>query len=250
MTKPYYPIAAKKDIALFVFGDHASKHIPEELNNLGLSGNDLTRHIAWDIGTDVIVRYLCEHFGCAGQLAGVSRLVIDYNRDTEMNSSIPVESDGTIIPGNIGIKESERQRRIDSYHAPYHTALNASLMSYDDPLVISVHSFTPKPDLGDVRLVDIGLLVKHDEESADALKGMFMLLGQNFVVSVNEPYSAHVLNYTIDTLVASRGLRHLAIEVNQRHIDTDDKALYMAKILADRLEPIVNKTYNSMLPRP
>ncbi|MGJ8562677.1 MAG: N-formylglutamate amidohydrolase [Alphaproteobacteria bacterium] len=250
MTKPFHPIAAKQEVSLFVFGDHASKYIPDDLNNLGLTGDDLTRHIAWDIGTEVIVRHLCEHFGCAGQLAGASRLVIDLNRDTEMLSSIPVESDGTAIPGNAGIDVDERQRRIDTYHTPYHAALDCALAGYDDPLVISMHSFTPKPHLGEVRGVDIGLLVKHDEESAEALAGMFMLMGQNFRVAMNEPYSAHALNYTIDTSVASRGFRHLAIEINQRLIDTDVKALDMAKILADRLEPIVYKTYHSILPRP
>ena len=246
MEKPFDTIVATKDVSLFVFGDHASKHIPEDLNNLGLSGDDLTRHIAWDIGTEVIVRHLCGHFGCAGQVAGQSRLVIDLNRDTEMPSSIPVESDGTKIPGNIGLTDQQRQDRIDKYHTPYHAALSDSLAAYEDPLVISMHSFTPKPHLGDYRLVDIGLLVKHDEPSAKALEEMFMRLGQHFTIGINEPYSAHVLNYTIDTVIAARGLRHLAIEINQRHIDTDAKALDIAKTLADRLEPIVYKTFKSM----
>lgn len=243
MEHPFHSIAATRDISLFVFGDHASRHIPESLNNLGLSGDDLTRHIAWDIGTDVIVRHLCEHFGCAGQLAKTSRLVIDLNRDTEMLSSIPVDSDGTIIPGNQNLTQAERKSRIEAYHTPYHSALSAALESYDDPLVISMHSFTPKPDLGDERRVDIGLLVKHDEVSAEALRQQFDRSDEDFIVGINEPYSAHILNYTIDTAVTGRGLRHLAIEVNQRHIDTDAKALSMAKILAKQLEPIVDGSF-------
>lgn len=238
METAFETISAARDIKLFVFGDHASRHIPEELDNLGLSGDDLTRHIAWDIGTDVIVRYLCEHFGCAGQIASVSRLVIDLNRDTDMPSSIPVDSDGTIIPGNRNISPAERQTRIETYHRPYHAALSDRLDSYDDPLVISMHSFTDKPTLGDLRHVDIGLLVKHDEASADRLFHRIKEQGE-FNVAINEPYSAHVLNYTIDTAVAARGLRHLAIEIKQSHIDTDEKALRMAKILAERLEPLI-----------
>jgi len=35
-------------------------------------------------------------------------------------------------------------------------------------LIVSVHSFTPKPDLGEKRTLDIGLLVKHDETTAQA----------------------------------------------------------------------------------
>lgn len=250
MEKPFHKIAATKDVPLFIFGDHASRHIPEGYDNLGLSGEDLTRHIAWDIGTEVIVRRLCEYYGAAGQVAGVSRLVIDMNRDTAMPSSIPVDSDGTAVPGNQDLTNEERQARIDTYHTPYHAALNASLNAYEDPLVISMHSFTAKPDLGEYRLLDIGLLVKHDEPSAQALEEMFMRLGRNFTLGMNEPYSAHVLNYTIDTAVAARGFRHLAIEINQDLIDTDEKALDMATVLAGRLEPIVNKTFQPLMPRP
>jgi len=54
MTISHHSIKATKDTPFFVFGDHASKHIPAEYNNLGLSGDDLTRHIAWDIGTETI----------------------------------------------------------------------------------------------------------------------------------------------------------------------------------------------------
>jgi len=239
MSEAFHTIAPTRDVPLFIFGDHASRHIPDEYNNLGLSGEDLSRHIAWDIGTDIIVKHLCAHFGCAGQIAAISRLVIDLNRDVTMPSSIPVESDGTHIPGNENLNEHERQKRIDKYHTPYHSALSQTLDSYKDPLVISIHSFTPKPDLGDLRTVDIGLLVKHDEPSATALTEQFEKSSHDYKIRINEPYSAHILNYTIDTAVASRNMRHLAIEVNQGHIDNDDKAFRVAKILADHLEPIV-----------
>ena len=112
----------------------------------------------------------------------------------------------------------------------------------DDPLVISVHSFTPKPDLGDVRHVDIGFLVKHDVDSAEQLGEMFMRLGRAFTLGINEPYSAYDLNHTIDANIAPRGLRHLAIEIRQDHIDTEVKARDIANVLADRLEPIVNRS--------
>ena len=239
-------IKAKRDFPLFVFGDHASRHIPDKYDNLGLHGADLTRHIAWDIGTDIIIKHLCEHFGCAGQLAAVSRLVIDLNRNSNSPSLIPSDSDGTRITGNINLSPKERQDRIELYHSPYHQALGQAIDALPDPLIISVHSFTPKPDLGDVRLVDIGLLVKHDIETAHALREMFMRLGMNYTLGINEPYSAYDLNYTIDMTAAPRGLRHLAVEINQGLIDTDAKALSMAKTLADRLEPIVYRSFRSI----
>jgi predicted N-formylglutamate amidohydrolase len=238
MIVPFHTIKAKRSVPLFIFGDHASRHIPDEYNDLGLTGEDLTRHIAWDIGTETIVRYLCQHFGCAGQLAGVSRLVIDLNRDISMPSVIPQKSDGTVIPGNLNLTLEDKQTRIDRFHRPYHAALADSLRPYDDPLVISVHSFTQKPDLGEFRSLDIGLLVKHDEATAETLRKSIVELDK-YSIGINEPYSAHDLNYTIDTAVASQGFRHLAIEINQSLIDRADSAKQMAIMLAGRLGPLV-----------
>lgn len=238
MSEAFHSIEAVRDTPLFIFGDHASRHIPDEYDNLGLSGADLTRHIAWDIGTETVLRYLCKHFGCAGQLAGVSRLVIDLNRSLDMKGLIPEESDGTVIQGNKGLSDKQRQDRIDRFYHPYHAGLNSAIDALGDPLVVSVHSFTPKPDLGGVRLVDIGLLVKHDMDSAEQFREM---LAHSFTTGMNEPYSAYDLNHTIDANVASRGLRHLAIEIRQDHIDNEEKARAIAQILAEHLEPLINR---------
>ena len=48
--------------------DHASKFIPPELNNLGLSGEDLTRHIAWDIGAAAVAEILSQRFDFSSSL--------------------------------------------------------------------------------------------------------------------------------------------------------------------------------------
>jgi len=49
------------------------------------------------------------------------------------------------------------------------------------------------------------------------------------------------LNHTIDANIAPRGLRHLAIELRQDHIDTDEKAQNMARVLAVTLEPLLTR---------
>jgi len=140
--KPYDDIPATRDVPLFVFGDHASSHIPAGYDNLGLSGEDLTRHIAWDIGTETVVRTLCAEFGCAGQVAGVSRLLIDFNRVLTMTTLIPATSDQTVIPGNQHIDHKERQRRIDTYYTPYHDNIGQALEAMGFGMGISIHSFT------------------------------------------------------------------------------------------------------------
>jgi len=45
MSEAFEYIPSRGHQELFIFGDHASRHIPSEYNNLGLSGDDLTRHI-------------------------------------------------------------------------------------------------------------------------------------------------------------------------------------------------------------
>jgi len=247
MTLPFEHIPPQGRDDVLVFGDHASKHIPDEYDNLGLSGDDLTRHIAWDIGTEAIVRRLCAHFKCAGQLAGTSRLVIDLNRDLLMDSLIPEDSDETVIQGNQGLSKAQRQDRIDRFYTPYHQALGQELDKLgDDPLVLSIHSFTPHPRGGARRETDIGLLVKHDEVTAERFKQGCEALGQGLNVGINKPYSAYDLNYTIDEHVAPRHLRHLAIEIRQDLVDTPAGIIKMSNLMVDRLEPLIRRAHIPM----
>ena len=60
--------------------DHASNHIPEELNNLGLPPSELQRHIAWDIGAAGVTNALSDILGAPAILSDTSRLVVDCNR--------------------------------------------------------------------------------------------------------------------------------------------------------------------------
>lgn len=242
MTEAFKLIPDEGNRDIFVFGDHASKYIPPELDNLGLNGEDLTRHIAWDIGTEVVIRQLCEHFKCAGQLAAFSRLVIDPNRDASAEDLVPEVSDGTVIPGNRNLSAADLQHRIENYHQPYHNQVSETLRSLEQPFVIYIHSFTPRPHKGENRSMDFGLLVKHDPGSADILRENLLTLPQNFTVEVNQPYSAEYYNHTMDTHVVRPALRHLAIEIRQDHIDTEDKARQIAALLADCIEPVISRS--------
>ena len=241
MSKPYEFIPAARDVPLFVFGDHASRHIPSEYDNLGLSGDDLTRHIAWDIGTETVVRTLCTEMGCAGQLAGVSRLLIDLNRVLTMTTLIPEVSDATVIPGNQNIDHRERQKRVDQYYAPYHENIGRALDAMGFGMGISIHSFTPQLKGKAPRELDIGLLFKVDEASAERFKTELSKVKPDWRVAYNEPYSAFDLNHTVDEHLDSRGLPHLSIEVNQAMIDTDAKAVSVARDLAKALRPLISK---------
>lgn len=232
------------NVPLFIFGDHSSAHIPDGFDNLGLSGDDLTRHIAVDIGTEGLIRNLCARFGCAGHLAGVSRLVIDCHRDPNAPGLIPPISDGTQIPGNTDISEQDRARRIKDIHTPYHAALTAGLDEVcersHDPLIVSVHSFTPKLKSGGAfRDVQIGLLCKADIESSRAALNYFKSNEPGFDTRINAPYSAYEFFYTVDVQIAPRGLRHLTFEIRQDLIDTRSGIDAMTQVLERALTALI-----------
>ena len=72
---------AKGAAPLVLTCEHASHVVPVEYDELGLDVEQLTDHIGWDIGACDVTQALAARFDAAAVLAGVSRLVIDCNRD-------------------------------------------------------------------------------------------------------------------------------------------------------------------------
>lgn len=227
--------------AVFVFADHASNHVPDWIGGLGISAVDAQRHIAWDIGTEWVARELCRQLSCGGLICGFSRLVIDANRHLHFDGLIPSLSDGTLIPANVDLSEAQRQDRIDRLYTPYHEALSDALDVRPDTLAISIHSFTPQLSGQPPRRTDIGMLVKDDPDTADRFIVALKPRVPDLHIEINQPYSAYVLNHTVDHNVVPRGLRHLAIELRQDHISTQADALSMAQILARAIEPLLTE---------
>ncbi|PHR57213.1 MAG: N-formylglutamate amidohydrolase [Robiginitomaculum sp.] len=231
-------LAPTSTTPVFCFCDHATNHVPSVYDNLGLGDADLNRHIGWDIGAEALTRQFCSIFGSAGLLAGFSRLLIDPNRDLESAALVSKTSDGTIIPANQNLTPQDRQARIHHFYEPYHHALETQLdmvqERFVDPLIISIHSFTPKPHQGSKRDIDIGILWKTDEDEAIRLRAEIERI-HPYLVGLNEPYSALELNYTMDRHVIPRGLRHITFEVRQDLVDTAAKISKMAEHLSQAL---------------
>lgn len=224
---------------VFVFADHASNHTPDWIGDLGLSDAIMSRHIAWDIGTEWVARDLCDQLSCAGLLCGFSRLVIDANREPGTDGSIPLISDGTPIPGNAELSLPQIQERKHRLHDAYQSTLGERLDDRPDCLAISIHSFTPQLQDQPKRTTDIGLLVKDDSETAIAFIVNMADIAPDLQVDVNEPYSAHDLNHTVDHNIVPRSLRHLVIEVRQDHIGTKADAKRMSEKLARAIRPLI-----------
>lgn len=130
-----------------LIGDHAGRAIPGGLADLGLGGDDLLRHIAWDIGVHGLGSMLAERLDAVFIRQNYSRLVIDCNRDPSSAEAIPLVSDETPIPGNCGLSEGDRQARVAQIHVPYQAAIAAEIAARAaagmPTVLVSLHSFTP-----------------------------------------------------------------------------------------------------------
>jgi len=223
---------------LVIVSDHASRRVPRALGDLGLSPKQFEKHIAYDIGADMITRRLADRLDARAVLGTYSRLVIDLNRQPGDPGCIPAVSDGIEVPANQGLSEDQALCRIETLHTPYHEAINreiASVWRRDDkpPAVFSIHSFTPSMN-GEDRIWDIGVLWNRDPRLPLPLIEQ-LSHWDGLHVGDNEPYSARDLAYTIDMHGAAGGLANCAIEIRQDHCATPEEASHWADILADAL---------------
>lgn len=198
--------------------DHASHFVPAELNGLGIEAQELERHIGWDIGAAGVTGVLSEYFDAPAILSGVSRLVIDCNRQLEGSDLIPENSDGTLIPGNLGLSETARLNRIDRWFRPYHDAAEAVLAGRKETVVVSIHSMTPS--LGGIaRPWQIALSSYVDRSLTEPVIAALRASG-DCVVGDNQPYDLDpAVDYSVPYHAMGRGLQHLQVEFRQDEVE-------------------------------
>jgi predicted N-formylglutamate amidohydrolase len=239
--QPYEIIAPKPGSQgenIVIIADHASNHVPDGIN-LGVEPAVMTQHVAIDIGVAPVSRLLCEQIGCGAVLAGVSRLVIDFNREEDGPGLIPLVSDGIAVPGNVGV---DPQARLAAYYRPYHDAVAATLAGLASPFSLSLHSFTPRlatrPD--EARPWDIGILYNRDDRAARIAIPMLQAAGLH--VGDQLPYSGTVLNATMNRHAEQPGRPYLGVEMRQDRVAAAAGAARMAEILA----PVMLACRNSL----
>jgi predicted N-formylglutamate amidohydrolase len=224
--------------------DHAGNGLPPEYGTLGL-GPELATHIGYDIGAAEVTRRLAKRFGAPAVLARWSRLLIDLNRGEDDPTLVMKLSDGSVIPGNRDAGPEEIARRIRAYHAPYHAAIDRQLAEFRAagrvPVIVSLHSFTPRWK-GRKRPWEIGVLWDRDDRLAGPL--MAKLAAAGFAVGDNEPYSGELENDCLYRHGTANGLPHVLIEIRQDLIASADAACAMA----DRLHPIIAEALAAMGP--
>lgn len=201
-----------------LLGDHAGRGIPSRLQDLGLREPDLSRHIAWDIGVAALGARLAEKLDAPFIAQRWSRLVIDCNRDPGRADSIPEASDGSTIPGNLGLTGDERAARVAQVFAPYHARITRELDARAarnlPTVVVALHSFTPVM-AGFARPWLFGILHLGASPFSDAVLAGLRAEPDAPVVGDNEPYRMDEVDYTIPHHAIGRGLDYVELEVRQ-----------------------------------
>ena len=208
--------------------DHASNHVPDDLE-LGIAPERLEQHIAVDIGVSGIAGRMARQHNIPAHLARVSRLVVDLHREEDHPNVVPTESDGVLIPGNIG---ADVEGRLERFHRPYHGALAEWLDAAAPKLIISLHSFTPKLATSDEeRPWECALLYSQDDRAARHAIRLFSEQGLN--VGDNQPYSGKELNATMNRHAEAHGRYYCALEVRQDLIANRADQSRWAALIAD-----------------
>lgn len=227
-----FSLLAGGDSPALIVGDHASNHVPADID-LGICPTLLDQHVALDIGVAEVAALLTERLGCTAILGGVSRLVIDLNREEDAPCLIPHNSDGRIIPGN---EHADREMRLDRFHRPYHAEVARLLRAIDGPFILSLHSFTPslssEPDKA--RPWEIGILYNEDDRAARI--AIPMLREAGLIVGDQLPYSGKLLNATMNRHAEANGIPYLGVEMRQDISGTDEGQRRFADLLAPVVE--------------
>ena len=204
--------------------DHASNRFPRSLGTMGLDYLDRVSHIALDIGANAVAETLADNLGATAVLCQYSRLIVDCNRKLIDDNAFVECSAGVDVPGNHNLQESEKVKRASEIYWPYHNTIKNQIVRLRkhgiNPIVISIHSFTPVMN-GSDREWEIGVLWDKDPLTAEIF--LSKLVEAGYVVGDNKPYSGKdPEDFTIDFHAESIGLPHVGIEICQNLINDDD----------------------------
>lgn len=234
----YETVGADRHSPWLIACDHATNRVPPCVGGgtLGLSDEEMSRHIAWDVGAAGVTRGLIGHLDCTGILSRFSRLVIDPNRGEDDPTLIMRVYDRTIVPGNRHLDAAERTRRLNTFYRPYHAAYAELAARRRDTIVVAIHSFTPQLQGRQMRPWHVGVLFDpRDERLSRPLIDRLYAEG-DLVVGENEPYAGHLPGDAIDRHGLIPGRPNALIELRHDLIDTEAKQAHWASRLAPLLE--------------
>jgi predicted N-formylglutamate amidohydrolase len=225
---------------LVVTCEHASNRLPEDIPTQSDDLPWFNTHWGWDPGAGAVTRELVKHKKCVAILSNFSRLICDPNRHISEWDWIREKVEEHTLSFNHKLDASERQRRRECYHEPFHDEIDACLKERvargGDVLLLSIHSFTPI--LGDeVRPMEMGVLYDRFDPVAERFAGT--LRDQGFVTALNEPYSGKDgAIYSAGRHGCRHGVIYLELEIRQDTINTQEKVVDVAQRLAVAIDAL------------
>ncbi|MEM9425173.1 MAG: N-formylglutamate amidohydrolase [Pseudomonadota bacterium] len=220
--------------SIILICEHASSYIPPEMNGLGLAAADMKSHVVWDPGAMALAVKLSEKLDAMLIASKISRLVYDCNRPPEAGDAIPAQSEVIAVPGNVGLSATDKAERVENCYRPFKAAVAEAISSREDPVVVTIHSFTPVYH-GQPRDVEIGILHDQDTRLADALLSGLANLAP-LVVRRNEPYGpADGVTHTLREHALPGGHLNVMLEIRSDLIADDAAQAAMADKLSNWL---------------
>lgn len=241
---PFEIVAEGAAANILLLCDHASNRVPPEVGSgsLGLPESEMARHIAYDVGARGVAVGLSGRLGATAILSRFSRLVIDPNRGEDDPTLVMRLYDGTIVPGNRGVTPAEVERRLGLFHRPYHAAIDATIEGYlasgRQPILVSIHSYTPRLQAGRPRPWHVSVLWHRDGRLAKPLLAR-LRAEPDLCVGENQPYPGQLEGDTLSRHGTRRGLPHVLIEIRHDLIDDEAGQAHWAARLAPALTDAV-----------
>ena len=230
MNEAWRQIGEARAGGILLIADHASAYVPDDID-LGVDRTLLSNHIAIDIGVAEVAALLVESGAVdTAILGGVSRLVVDYNREEDAPGVLPIASDGHAVPGNA-LDDDAREARLARFFRPYHNHIAATIAAQRPAMILSLHSFTPSlaahPD--QARPWHVGVLYNEDERlSAVAIAA---LKAEGLNVGDQLPYSGKLLNATMNRHAEGNAIPYVGIEMRQDLVsDAAGQALFVQRL--------------------
>mgnify|MGYP001213792051 FL=1 len=230
----------KKKHIIFIC-DHASKNIPLDYKNLGLSPKYINSHISWDIGARELTIGLTKKLEQSCFLSNFSRLIIDPNRPLDSLELIVEQSDNIKIFGNRNLSIQEKKERIKKIYNPYHNSLEQFIKrkqrDYNHVALVAIHTFS-KRYKGTTRGLKVGLLWNKNINMFISIQNNF--IKKNITFGRNYPYSGFFYNYTLDRHSRNGELNNIALEIRNDLLCNQKRIKKYIKLLSEPLSVFVN----------
>ncbi|MDF1804674.1 N-formylglutamate amidohydrolase [Thalassovita sp.] len=241
--EPYQIIGAERPSRWLVTCDHAANTVPPFVNGgqLGLAQGDMNRHIAYDVGAAGLATALAQALNAPAILSNFSRLVIDPNRGEDDPTLLMKLYDGTIIPANRHADAAELETRLNRCYRPYHSALAELAAQRENPVILSIHSFTRQLQGRAPRPWHIGILYAADARLSKPLIRR-LEAEPDLCVGENEPYGGHLPGDAVARHAIAWQRHNTLVELRNDLIETEEQqqawATRLAPILQSALEDV------------